>query len=502
MAKITIDPKVFNKVYKKYLESEERYQIFYGGSGSGKSVFVGQRALYWHTKEKGHNTIIARKVGDTNRKSTFPLMKQLINDWGFGKIFKINESEMRIKNKFNGNEMVFVGLDNPEKIKSVTFESGIATSVWLEEASEFDAEDLQQLNLRLRGKSKVAKTIWISFNPIHANHWLKAKFFDRTVEDSFICHTTYMDNSFIDDVYKRELESMKETDPYHYQVYCCGIWGVTGRTVFDGQKVSERLAELKQYHLKEKPLRGTFIFEYEDEQIVDDSIKFIPDEKGIITIYEKVEEDKPYVIGGDTSEGGIDFSVGQVLDNTNGKQVAVLIGQMDTDVYAKYMYCLGKYYNTALIAIESNFDLHPIKELQRLKYRKQYQRETIDKISRKVHPKYGFQTNRVTRPVIIDELKIVVRESIELLNDEATLDEMLTFVVNEKGKPEAMEGKHDDLIMALAIAHKAREQQHYTVTPQKERITGTWTTQELLWRGLTKFEIKQMAKTKQINLIK
>ena len=175
---------------------------------------------------------------------------------------------------------------------------------------------------------------------------------------------------------------------------------------------------------------------------------------------------------------------------------------MDTDIYAKYMYCLGKYYNTALIAIESNFDLHPIKELQRLKYRKQYQRETIDKISRKVHPKYGFQTNRVTRPVIIDELKIVVRESIELLNDEATLDEMLTFVVNEKGKPEAMEGKHDDLIMALAIAHKAREQQHYTVTPQKERITGTWTTQELLWRGLTKFEIKQMAKSKQINLIK
>ena len=89
-----------------------------------------------------------------------------------------------------------------------------------------------------------------------------------------------------------------------------------------------------------------------------------------------------------------------------------------------------------------------------------------------------------------------------MLNDEGTLDEMLTFVVNEKGKPEAMEGKHDDLIMALAIAHKAREQQSYTVIPAVEKITGTWTMQELLWKGLSKFEIKRLAKIRQINLIK
>ena len=111
MAKINIDSKVFNKVYRPYLDCDARFQIFYGGAGSGKSVYVAQRFLYWHTREKGHNTIVARKVGDTNRKSTFPLFKQIINDWGFSKIYKINESEMRIKNKFNGNEIIFVGLD-------------------------------------------------------------------------------------------------------------------------------------------------------------------------------------------------------------------------------------------------------------------------------------------------------------------------------------------------------------------------------------------------------
>jgi len=497
IASINIDANVFNKVYLPYLHCDKRYQVFYGGAGSGKSVFVGQRYLYWHVKEKGHNTIVVRKVGDTNRKSTFPLMKQLINAWGFGKIFKINESEMRIKNIYNGNEFLFVGLDDEEKIKSITFESGIATSVWIEESSEVEQGDMTQLSLRLRGISNIPKTITLSFNPINANHWLKAYFFDRKAEDSVILKTTYKDNQFIDDAYKRELESLREIDPYRYMVYVQAEWGVTGRTVFDGQKVTERMMNLRTNN---NSIRGTFIFDYENEQIVDESIKFIKDDKGFITIHKHPEDSIPYVIGGDTSEGGVDNSTGQVLNNITGEQVATFKGQIDTDIYAKYMYCLGKYYNYALIAIESNFDLHPIKELQRLGYRKQYQRETIDKISKKMHAKFGFQTNRVTRPVIIDELKIIVREFIELINDLDTLDEMLTFVINDKGKPEAMAGKHDDLIMALAIAYKAREQQTFKVLEQKEKITGTWTMQELLWKGLSKAEIKRMAKMNQIKL--
>jgi len=267
--------------------------------------------------------------------------------------------------------------------------------------------------------------------------------------------------------------------------------------VFDSKALSERMTEIKN-----RPYtQGTFVFEYENERIIDESIKFIEDSKGYLRVFVEPDENTPYVIGGDTSEGGYDWSIGQVLDNTTGEQVATWKGQMDTDLYAKQMYCLGKYYNNALIAIESNFDLHPIKELQRLGYKKQYQRETIDKISRKVHAKYGFQTNRVTRPVIIDNLKIIVRESCYLINDYQTLDEMMTFVINDSGKPEAMDGKHDDLIMALAIAYKAREQQSYQRIADKEKITGTWSIPELKWKGFTTFEIKKMEKSGQIKLV-
>lgn len=497
MAKIEIKDEIFNKVYRKHIDNETRYEIYYGGSGSGKSHFIAQRMIYRHMKESGHNTLIVRKVAATNRISTFPLLKQVISEWGVGKLFKINEADMRIRCNHTRNEIAFVGLDDVEKIKSVTFENGILTSIWIEEASEIEQDDFTQLNLRLRGQSKVPKQITLSFNPIVASHWLKSYFFDREVDDSIIVKTTYKDNAFLDNAYKMTLESMKETDYYHYMVYALGEWGLLGRSVFDSKALSERMAEIKT-----RPyIQGSFVFDYDNERIVDESIKFINDPKGYLRVFVEPDENTPYVIGGDTSEGGHDWSIGQVLDNTTGEQVAVWKGQLDTDLYAKQMYCLGKYYNNALIAIESNFDLHPIKELQRLGYRKQYQRETIDKISRKVHAKYGFQTNRVTRPVIIDNLKIIVRESCYLLNDYQTLDEMMTFVINDSGKPEAMDGKHDDLIMALAIAYKAREQQSYQKIADIEKITGTWSIPELRWKGFSTFEIKKMEKSGQIKLV-
>lgn len=234
---------------------------------------------------------------------------------------------------------------------------------------------------------------------------------------------------------------------------------MTGAPVFDIKKVMDRKELLEQKYKEHPPIRGNFLYQYRNEKIVDRSIKFVPDPNGVVTIYEQPTKSMPYVMGGDTAEGGIDYSAGQMLNNINGKQVAVWHGHSDTDLYAKQMYCFGRYYNTALLGVEMNFDLHPVKELERLGYRRQYRREVIDEISGKKQHKYGFRTTSVTRPVVIAELVQVVRESIELINDVATLDEMMTFIRNKVGKPEAMQGKHDDLIMSLAIAHQSRGQQ-------------------------------------------
>lgn len=232
--------------------------------------------------------------------------------------------------------------------------------------------------------------------------------------------------------------------------------GVLGKTYFNAEKVTNRITQVKE------PIKkGSFIYDYDGIKIT--NIRWKNEQDGFIKIYEEPKANYPYVISGDTAGEGSDYFIGQVLDNTNGKQIAVLRKEFDADEYTRQMYCLGKYYNNALIGIESNFDTFPIKELERIGYKKQFIREKEDTYTGKIVKAYGFRTDRITRPLILSELQALVNDHIELINDKETLEEMLVFVRNEKGRPEAQEGSHDDLVMALAIAYYIRTQQDMTV---------------------------------------
>lgn len=446
MINIEISKKVFNECYLPYLNNDDRYLGFWGGGSSGKSYFIVQRYLYKILNKK-MNLLVIRQTGNTNRNSTFALFKQVINKWNLTKYFKINESDLRIKCILNGNEIIFSGLDDAEKLKSVTFSSGELTDIWVEEITECKEEDINQLKVRLRG-GKSKKQIVFSFNPISINHWIKKHFIDS--KSATILHTTYKDNKFLTVEDKQVLEAFKETDPYYYQVYCLGQWGVLGKTVFDAQKVNERISEVN------KPIKtGFFIYDYDGLKI--DNIRWFNDENGYIKIYETPNIYK-YAIGGDTAGEGSDYFTAHIINAQTGKQVAVLKNQFDEDLYAKQMYCLGMYYKNALIGIESNFSTYPIKELERLGYKNMYVREREDTYTGSLVKTYGFKTTSLTRPIIIANLQEIVREHIELINDKDTLEEMLTFVRNEKGRPEAQLGAHDDLIMGLSITYYIKDQ--------------------------------------------
>lgn len=216
--------------------------------------------------------------------------------------------------------------------------------------------------------------------------------------------------------------------------------------------------------------RGRFVYDYDGLTV--SGIAWEPCEDGDITIYKPPVEGVPYVIGGDTAgDSGTawsDYFAAHVLDNTTGEQVAVLHGKMDEDVYARQIYCLGMHYNIALVGVEVNYSTHPVKELQRLNYPKQYTREQTDTYTGALKKAYGFNTNSATRPVIIAELVETARDNLENIVDDATLAEMLSFAKNDKGRPEALPGKHDDLVMSLAIAHHIRPQQAMKALEKKE----------------------------------
>lgn len=228
---------------------------------------------------------------------------------------------------------------------------------------------------------------------------------------------------------------------------------LSGKNVFDTTIILERLSKLP------KAIRtGYFTYDYDGLRI--SNIRWVSDKNGYINIYQvpNVPEHTEYCIGGDTAGEGSDYFTGHVLDARTGQQVAVLRHQFDADQYTKQMYCLGKYYKDALIGIEANFDSFPIMELQRLGYTKQYTREAQDTYTGKTEKRFGFKTTSLTRPTIISRLIEVVREHCNTICDKETLEELLTIIRNEKGRIEAPEGGHDDMMMGLAIAHHIRDQ--------------------------------------------
>jgi len=447
---IKVSKKVFNDVYLPYLNNTDRYLLFYGGGSSGKSYFIAQRYIYKLIHPNRCNLLVVRQTGDTNRKSTFPLLKQVISNWNLSKYFKVNESDMRIKCLLTGNEVAFAGLDDVEKIKSITFESGELTDIWVEEATECQEADINQLKVRLRG-GKSKKQIVLSFNPINIQHWIKRHFIDSGL--ATVCFSTYKDNKFLTDDDRKALEDLQYTDEYTYEVYCLGHWGIVGKTVFDAKALTKRLDTIPN------PIKvGYFIYDYDGLKIT--NIKWVNDKNGYIRIYQvpNVPKITKYCIGGDTAGEGSDFFTGHVLDASTGEQVATLKHQFDPDQYVKQMYCLGVYYGNALIGIEANFDSFPIMELQRLGYNNQYVRESIDTYTGRTEKRFGFKTTMLTRPTIISKLIQIVRDETNKLNDKDTLEELLTIIRNEKGRIEAPEGGHDDQMMGLAIAYHIMEQ--------------------------------------------
>jgi phage terminase large subunit len=127
-------------------------------------------------------------------------------------------------------------MDDREKIKSITFEHGDLTDIWIEEATELVEEDFDQLDLRLRGKNAPSFQITMTFNPIDSMHWIKLKFYDNKDERATCVLSTYKDNKWCDEETKVNLELLREKNPYLYDVYARGEWGNAGDIVFRNAK--------------------------------------------------------------------------------------------------------------------------------------------------------------------------------------------------------------------------------------------------------------------------
>ena len=227
----------------------------------------------------------------------------------------------------------------------------------------------------------------------------------------------------------------------------------SGTGVFDNEQIVLRLERLP-----EPAGRGEFT-----------DGEWTESETGAITLYELPEDGVPYVLGGDTAGEGSDYFTAIVIDNVTGRIAAKLRQKYSEPEYVRQIYALGRFYNDALVAIETNFSTYPVMKLQEMEYPNQYSREREDTYTRQMRKSYGFRTDRQSRPRAIANLVEVFSSHPEWFTDRELLEEMLTFCYNEDHRPEALAGKHDDLVMGAAITYAVRHQQRMTVLTEPEK---------------------------------
>ena len=171
---IRCDRELFNPngfwLWRYALDKSVRYIVLYGGSSSGKS-FSAAQVLALAAYAERTNLIVMRKVGNSIEKAIYTDFKTAVN--GIKGLsshcrFKVNSIVFD-----NGAKIDFTGLDDPEKIKGISQYK----RVLLDELSEFDETDFNQIRLRLRGME--GQQIVATFNPISEEHWIKKRWFDR-----------------------------------------------------------------------------------------------------------------------------------------------------------------------------------------------------------------------------------------------------------------------------------------------------------------------------------
>lgn len=208
------------------------------------------------------------------------------------------------------------------------------------------------------------------------------------------------------------------------------------------------------YYMKQarKPIKAGNLVGTRTHLTLDETeIKSDGSSAGFLKIWELPNERDTYSIGADVAESH-DFSVAQVINNRTMEQVAIWHGRIPADSFGKELERLGYFYNTALIGVErNNQGIATLVILNQLYYPMLFFREDVTDLGESNASKIGWETNMKTRPLLITDLGMFIRNRDIILNDKDTISECMTFAKNDKGKDEAQPGCFDDRVMSLGI---------------------------------------------------
>lgn len=290
-----------------------------------------------------------------------------------------------------------------------------------------DAQQLERFEQSMSAEEReIIKTHELSMQQLHWRRWKIQNDFNGSVEDFQVEYPLTDEEAFKS----------------------------TGKAVFP-----ERLLKPQRISLITPKLVG-------EVERVERRATFVPEKGGYLKIWEGPKPGHRYVIGADCSEAAAshDYACAQVIDRTTWRQVAVLHGRIAPDIYGEKLFALGAWYNWALIAPEVNGPgLVTTMKLRDLYYPNLIRRKKMvvtDAGALEETEEYGFHSNSKTKPLLVSGGVEALRNVLLTIHDEATIDELATYVVlavKEEGsiKYGADVGFYDDRVMALLIAIQA-----------------------------------------------
>lgn len=221
--------------YGKFWRWQGRYRVVKGSRASKKSKTTALWYIYHMMKYPAANLLVVRKVARTLQNSCFSDLCWAIERLHVGRYWRATRNPMEIIYIPTGQRILFVGLDDPLKITSISVPKGVLCWMWIEEAYEITREDdFDRLDESIRGllPDGLFTQVTITFNPWSDRHWLKKRFFDDPDENTLAMATNYMCNEYLSDSDMALFEAMKK-NPKRYRVAGLGNWGVVEGLVYD-----------------------------------------------------------------------------------------------------------------------------------------------------------------------------------------------------------------------------------------------------------------------------
>ncbi len=236
---LNISKDKFLPCYQPYINDYSyRYNVYYGGRGSGKTIFVMDKLVLKGLKEK-RTILLMRKTTANCKFYVWKELKSSIERFKLTKYFTFYEGDYSAVCKINGTVFKCTGLDIAEKIKGFSEIS----DVLLEEATEFTPEDVDLIDGTVRSiKYKLPLQIYFLFNPVSKANFVYSRFgFDTGIAppNTFVLKTTYLDNPYLSQDYIQRMEDMRSTNPTRWKIEALGDFVSLDRLVFQNYKVEE-----------------------------------------------------------------------------------------------------------------------------------------------------------------------------------------------------------------------------------------------------------------------